>query len=207
MSLLANYTGLCCDVRQLGQNHFLSMTVGWCTELRVSQTSVMWQILGPEEPHPTKKSRVGKLHFRDDPVLVEKEMTVADPSATDIPQYYSCCHQRVYLSVGCNVWSTKSCGATRRCYCQCAAASRGKLRGVSGLAWAWVLLPPLEVQGGGRHWLLLQAGGREAQPAEGGLQYWGQLEGGGVDKTKTRTKLHYIVRFNLLCNIYLQSLS
>ena len=39
-----------------------------------------------------------------------------------------------YQSVGCNVWSTKSCGARWRCYCQCAAASRGKFRGVSGLA-------------------------------------------------------------------------
>ena len=42
-------------------------------------------ILGPEEPHPTKKSRVGKLHLRDDTVLGEKDTTVADPSATDIP--------------------------------------------------------------------------------------------------------------------------
>ena len=44
-------------------------------------------ILGPEEPHPTKKTRVGKLHFRDDTVLVEKDMTVAEPSATDIPHH------------------------------------------------------------------------------------------------------------------------
>ena len=36
---------------------------------------------------------------------------------------------------------------------------------------AELLLPPLEVEGGGRDWLLLQAGGREAQPAEGGLRY------------------------------------
>ena len=38
-----------------------------------------------------------------------------------------------YQTVGCNVWSTKSCGATRRCFCQVATTSRRKSRGVSCL--------------------------------------------------------------------------
>ena len=51
----------------------------------------------------------------------------------------------------------------------CCGARRGKFRGVSGLAELEVLLPPPEVEGGGRDWLLLQVGGREAQPTGGGL--------------------------------------
>ena len=40
-----------------------------------------------------------------------------------------------YQTVGCNVWSTQSCGAhLPRCYCQVPTASGGKFRGVSGLA-------------------------------------------------------------------------
>ena len=71
-------------------------------------------ILGPEEPHPTKKTRVGKLHFRDETVLVEKDMTVAEPS-NQVPQIFpsntAVVTQSVYLSArgGANV-----CGATTK---------------------------------------------------------------------------------------------
>ena len=72
-------------MRQLGQNQFLSMRQGLSTELFGVKSSVL--ILGQEEPYPTKKTRVGKLHLRDETVLVEKDMTVAEPSATDIPHH------------------------------------------------------------------------------------------------------------------------
>ena len=41
----------------------------------------------------------------------------------------------------------------------CCGEGRGKFRGVSGLAELEVLLPPLEVEGGGRDWPLLQEAG------------------------------------------------
>ena len=126
------------------------MRQGWCIELFGVKSPVL--ILGQEEPHPTKKSRVGKLHFRDDPVLVEKEMTVADPSATDIPQYYSCCHQRVYLSdsgVQCLVhpelWGTPTKMLLPSSYCKWRKVPRCLWTGLSTTTpsrsrrwWSWL---------------------------------------------------------------------
>ena len=66
-------------------------------------TSVL--ILGPEEPHPTKKTRVGKLHLRDNTVLVEKDAAVAEPS-NQVPQIFPSITAVVTQSVGCNVWAT-----------------------------------------------------------------------------------------------------
>ena len=42
-------------------------------------------------------------------------------------------------------------------------------------------LIPGQDDGGGQDWLLQEAGGLRGLPADEGFQYWGQLEGGGVE--------------------------
>ena len=56
---------------------------------------------------------------------------------------------------------------------------------VRGLCLEWIVLQPPLVDGGGRDWLLQEAGGLRALPAEEGFQHWGQLEGGVVKCCQT----------------------
>ena len=139
-------------------------------------------------------------------MLGEKDSTVADPSATDIPHQITAvvtneCTFRLWgaMSGPPRVWGTTKM-LLPSSYCKWRKVPRC----------LWTSLSTTTPSRSTRWWSRLAtttSRWTRSPTCRRRPSILRPTRGRWSCKTKTRTKLHYIVRLTLLCNLYLQSLS